>query len=132
MDCVTDNGPGCGPADGEVLAHGDRMLCAADWPVAVVVDLDVIGSPNQRDAPPENGGAEEIKRRFLLSFPMLNLENKKIMSIGGNFIIPKLTIDIPIFHNFLLTSPIASNYLIVDERKKSLADNPQFIINYNS
>lgn len=80
----------------------------------------------------ENGGIEQIRKRFSLSFPMLNLDNSKIISIGGFFTIPKLTIDIPIFHNFLLTSSIASNYLVVDERKKSLADNPQFIINYNS
>jgi hypothetical protein len=69
VEGVADHGPRCGPTYSEILTHGDGMLCAADGPVAVVVKLDVVGSPNQRDrkvrgeAKPD-GGAEALRPGF--------------------------------------------------------------------
>ncbi len=46
---LSDRGPCRGPAFGEVLAHGMRVLPTTDRPVAVVVDLHMTRSPDQRD-----------------------------------------------------------------------------------
>src|SRR5258708_21230645 len=63
---LPDNGPGRSPALGEVLSHGDRMLVTADGPIAVVIDLHMLGSPCQRDRKvggeaEADGGAQALR-----------------------------------------------------------------------
>src|SRR3977135_326849 len=57
----SDYRPGRRPALGEILTHRLRMLLTADRPVAVVINLHMLGSPGQRDR--EVGGEAEADRR---------------------------------------------------------------------
>ncbi|HEY4305992.1 MAG TPA: two-component regulator propeller domain-containing protein, partial [Gemmatimonadaceae bacterium] len=49
-----DDGPGRGPAFGKILAQGMRVFLTADGPIAIVIDLDAVRTPRERDG--EIGG----------------------------------------------------------------------------
>src|SRR6266849_2870073 len=56
------------PALAEVLAHGVRVFPSADGPVAVVIDLHMLGTPRQRDGEiraeaEADGGAQALGPR---------------------------------------------------------------------
>src|SRR5580698_5096098 len=71
VECLTDDRPGRSPAFAEVLSHRLRMLCSADGPIAIVVDLNVVRSPCQRDR--KIGGEAQTNGRSKALWPGANL-----------------------------------------------------------
>ena len=85
-----------GPAFAEVLAHGERMLSAADRPVAVVVNLHMPGTPDERDG--EVGGQAETDGCAETLRPRLNGTERRLAPVPRTHDLAHLTAtDEPIF-----------------------------------